>query len=87
MPEQPNDLCQTDVTYIHIPGFGWHYAVTVIDCYSRYLLACYLTTSYNAAETIHALSLARAEAVPNSGSPAAGPLCRPFHRRRHPRQL
>ena len=51
-----------DVTYIHIPGYGWWYAVTVIDYYSRYLLACHLTSSYCAAEAIHALGLARAEA-------------------------
>jgi transposase InsO family protein len=51
-----------DVTYIHIPGYGWQYAVTVIDYYSRYLLACYLTNSYCATEAIHALGLARAEA-------------------------
>ncbi len=62
LPERPNDLWQMDVTYLHIPGSGWHYAVTVIDYYSRYLLACYLTTSYSAAEAIHALSLAREEA-------------------------
>ena len=35
--QRPNDLWQMDVTYIHIPGHGWWYAVTVIDCYSRYL--------------------------------------------------
>ncbi len=67
LPERPNDLWQMDVTYIHIPGFGWRYAVTVIDYYSRYLLACYLTTSYSAAEAIHALSLAREEAERLSG--------------------
>ncbi len=37
LPQQPNDLWQMDVTYIHIPGHGWWYAVTVIDYYSRYL--------------------------------------------------
>jgi len=62
LPQKPNDLWQMDVTYIHIPGHGWHYAVTVIDYYSRYLLACYLTTSYCAAEVIHGLKLAREEA-------------------------
>lgn len=62
LPQKPNDLWQMDVTYIHIPGHGWHYAVTVIDYYSRYLLACHLTTSYCAAEVIHALKLARDEA-------------------------
>jgi transposase InsO family protein len=62
LPARPNDLWQADVTYVHIPGKGWHYAVTVIDYYSRYLLACHLTTSYCAAEVTHALGLARAEA-------------------------
>ena len=36
LPKGPNELWQMDVTYIHIPGFGWQYAVTVIDNYSRY---------------------------------------------------
>jgi putative transposase len=45
LPQGPNDLWQMDVTYIHIPGHGWWYAVTVIDYYSRYLLACRLTHS------------------------------------------
>ena len=62
LPEKPNDLWQTDVTYIHIPTYGWYYAVTVIDYYSRYLLACYLTHSYSAAETVHGLRLAREHA-------------------------
>ena len=62
LPNGPNELWQMDVTYIYIPGFGWYYAVTVIDYYSRYLLACYLTNSYSAPEVIHALGLARAEA-------------------------
>ena len=43
LPEKPNDLWQMDVTYIHIPGYGWWDAVTVIDDDSRSLLACHLT--------------------------------------------
>jgi len=62
LPQRPNELWQMDVTYIHIPGFGWWYAVTVIDYYSRYLLACHLTSSYSAVEAIRALELAREEA-------------------------
>ena len=62
LPQGPNDLWQMDVTYIHIPGYGWWYAVTVIDYYSRYLLACHLTPSYSATETAYALKLAREEA-------------------------
>ncbi len=38
LPSKPNELWQADVTYLHIPGHGWWYAVTVIDYYSRYLL-------------------------------------------------
>ena len=62
LPDGPNDLWQMDVTYVHIPGFGWRYAITVIDYYSRYLLAAHLTDSYSAAEAERALSIARAEA-------------------------
>jgi len=62
LPKAPNELWQMDVTYVHIPGYGWWYAVTVIDYYSRYLLACYLTDSYSAANANFAIDLARAEA-------------------------
>ncbi len=72
LPEGPNDLWQTDVTYIHIPGYGWWYAVTVIDYYSRYLLSCRLTWSYSASEVIVALDEARKEA-----ERLTGPLKKP----------
>ena len=62
LPTAPNELFQMDVTYVHIPGHGWWYAVTVIDYYSRYSLALRLTWSYSAAEVIEALKDARAEA-------------------------
>ena len=72
LPQRPNDLWQMDVTYIHIPGHGWWYAVTVIDYYSRYLLACQLTHSYSAVEVAQALQQARAEA-----ERIHGPLAKP----------
>ena len=72
LPRRPNDLWQMDVTYIHIPGHGWWYAVTVIDYYSRYLLACHLTHSYSAVEVAEALRQARAEA-----ERMHGPLAKP----------
>lgn len=62
LPRRPNELWQMDVTYIHIPGHGWWYAVTVIDYYSRYLLAAHLTYSYSAREVVNVLDSARAEA-------------------------
>jgi len=74
LPQRPNDLWQMDVTYIHIPGHGWWYAVTVIDYYSRYLLACHLTPSYSAAETSYALKLAREEAERIHGPLARRPF-------------
>ena len=67
LPQGPNDLWQMDVTHLHIPGFGWWYAVTVIDYYSRYLLACHLTPSYSAIDVIAALKLAREEAEQTHG--------------------
>jgi transposase InsO family protein len=72
LPQRPNELWQTDVTYIHIPGYGWWYAVTVIDYYSRYLLSCRLTWSYCATEAIAALAEAKKEA-----ERLTGPLLKP----------
>ena len=62
LPTAANDLWQMDLTYVHIPGHGWWYAVTVIDYYSRFLLALRLTWSYSAKEVIAALEEARAAA-------------------------
>lgn len=72
LPKGPNELWQMDVTYLHIPGHGWWYAVTVIDYYSRYLLAAHLTSSYSAWEATVALRQAKAEA-----ERLHGPLTRP----------
>lgn len=72
LPKGPNELWQMDVTYIHIPGHGWWYAVTVIDYYSRYLLTAYLTHSYSAWDATMALSQAKREA-----ERLHGPLMRP----------
>ncbi len=44
-----------------IPGYGWWYAITVIDYDSRSLLAAYLTRSDSAAEAIRALEFSQAE--------------------------
>jgi transposase InsO family protein len=62
LPQGPNELWQADVTYLHIPGHGWWYAVTVIDYYSRYLLALHLSPSNDAGAVIRAIDQAWAEA-------------------------
>lgn len=62
LPNGPNELWQADVTYVHIPGFGWWYAVTVIDYFSRYLLALHLSPSNDAAAVTVAIDQALDEA-------------------------
>jgi putative transposase len=34
-----NQLWQTDFTYLKIIGWGWYYLSTVMDDYSRYIIA------------------------------------------------
>ena len=74
LPSAVNELWQMDVTYVHIPGYGWWYAVTVIDYYSRYLLALRLTWSYSAAEVIAALDEATATAEAIHGKLTKAPF-------------
>lgn len=62
LPTAPNQLWQMDVTYVHIPTAGWWYVITVIDYYSRYLLAAHLTPTYAAHAAGTALEHAIAEA-------------------------
>lgn len=62
LPQGPNELWQADVTYLHIPGHGWWYAVTVIDYFSRYLLALHLSPSFDAASVIAGIEKAKSEA-------------------------
>ena len=68
LPSGPNRLWQTDITWVHVPGFGYWYAVTVIDYYSRYLLACHLSGSHTAGDVQQALDLACEEAERVCGS-------------------
>lgn len=62
LPQGPNELWQADVTYVHIPGYGWWYAVTVVDYFSRYLLAIHLSPSFDAASLIVGIEKAKTEA-------------------------
>jgi len=53
-----NELWQTDFTYFRIVGWGWYYLSTVLDDYSRYIIACKLTTNMAADDVKKTLDLA-----------------------------
>jgi putative transposase len=49
---RPNELWQTDFTYLHVVSWGWYYLSTVLDDYSRYILAWTLRTAMGATDGI-----------------------------------
>ena len=55
-----NEMWQTDFTYLHVVGWGWYYLSTVLDDYSRYVLAWQLTTTMTATDVTETLDMARA---------------------------
>lgn len=74
LPTGPNQLWQMDVTYVHIPTAGWWYVITVIDYYSRYLLAAHLTPTYAAHAAATTLDEAICEAERIHGSMTSRPF-------------
>ena len=62
LPKGPNELWQMDVTYILLPSRTWWYVVTVMDYYSRYLLACHVCSRQTAQNVVAGLNEAVAEA-------------------------
>ena len=47
-----NEFWQTDFTYIVIQGWGWYYLSTVLDNFSRYILAWKLTPTMAASAAL-----------------------------------
>ena len=54
----PNEMWQTDFTYLKVIGWGWFYLSTVLDDYSRYIIAWKLCTSMQASDVTDTLELA-----------------------------
>ena len=54
----PNQLWQTDFTYLKVTGWGWYYLSSVLDDFSRYILAWKLCTTMKAQDVTDTLSLA-----------------------------
>ena len=55
-----NKLWQTDFTYIRVIGWGWSYLSTVLDDYSRYIIAWKLFGTMAASDVQETLDLAMA---------------------------
>ncbi len=54
----PNELRQTDLTYLKVTGWGWFYLSAVLDDFSRYVIAWKLCTSMAASDVTGTLELA-----------------------------
>ena len=54
----PNEMWQTDFTYLKVIGWGWFYLSTILDDYSRYIIAWKLCTSMQASDVTDTLELA-----------------------------
>ena len=55
---RPNQLWQTDFTYLKVIGWGWFYLSTVLDDFSRYIIAWKLCTTMKAQDVTDTLELA-----------------------------
>ena len=55
---RPNQLWQTDFTYLKVIGSGWFYLSTILDDYSRYIIAWKLCTTMKSGDVTDTLDLA-----------------------------
>ncbi len=68
-----HELWQTDFTYFRVTGWGWYYLSTVLDDYSRYIIAWKLFATMSAGDVKATLDLA----VARSGVSGVQVKCRP----------
>ena len=55
-----NQMWQTDFTYFKIIGWGWYYLSTILDDYSRYIIAWKLCSTIRASDVTETIELALA---------------------------
>ncbi len=53
-----NELWQTDFTYLKVVGWGWYYLGSVLDDYSRYIIAWKIFTSMSVSDVKELLDMA-----------------------------
>ena len=53
-----NEMWQTDFTYFKIIGWGWYYLSTILDDYSRYIIAWKLCTNMRDGDVTDTLEMA-----------------------------
>jgi transposase InsO family protein len=70
----PNPLWQTDFTYLKGIGWGWFYLSTVLDDFSRHVIAWKLCTTMRAGDVTDALELALKAAAGHRGRRPQAPL-------------
>ena len=70
---RPNELWQTDFTYLKVTGWGWYYLSTILDDYSRYVVAWRLCTTMKAEDVTDTLE----DALVASGCDAATVVHKP----------
>lgn len=56
----PNQMWQTDFTYLKVIGWGWFYLSTILDDYSRYIVGWKLCGSMKAGDVTDTLDIALA---------------------------
>jgi putative transposase len=67
---RPNQMWQTDFTYFKIIGWGWYYLSSVLDDYSRYIVAWELCEGMKAEDAESTINKALAHAqLPKSNRP------------------
>jgi len=69
----PNQLWQTDFTYLKVIGWGWFYLSTVLDDFSRYIVAWKLCAGMKAEDVTATLDLALRASGLHQAKPADRP--------------
>jgi putative transposase len=69
----PNQLWQTDFTYLKVIDWGWYYLSTILDDYSRFIIAWKLCATMRAGDVTDTLELALAASGCDSAKVAHNP--------------